>query len=198
MKVLVMPRSREFEPQQALQKAMTLFWRKGYLDTSLDDLVAETGVSRYGLYGAFGDKQALFLAALDHYRDTVVTHLLGAMEASDGSLADIRRYFTTLLEATSLPIGRLGCLICNTAVELAPLDGPLSGKVAAHLARMTNAFRNALNNARQRGDVPAELDVAAYADYLTGVALGLMTGARASLDRDVLRRFVDVALAALG
>jgi TetR/AcrR family transcriptional regulator, transcriptional repressor for nem operon len=121
-----------------------------------------------------------------------------AMEASDGSLADIRRYFTTLLEATSLPIGRLGCLICNTAVELAPLEGPIAGKVAAHLARMTAAFHNALTNARQRGEVSAELDIDVYTDYLTGVALGLMTGSRAALERDALRRFIDVALMALG
>jgi TetR/AcrR family transcriptional regulator, transcriptional repressor for nem operon len=120
------------------------------------------------------------------------------MEASDGSLADIRRYFTTLLEATSLPIGRLGCLICNTAVELAPLEGPIAGKVAAHLARMTAAFHNALTNARQRGEVSAELDIDVYTDYLTGVALGLMTGSRAALERDALRRFIDVALMALG
>ena len=64
-------REREFDRQEALVSAMNLFWRKGYNDTSVQDLVEETGVARSGLYGEFGDKHELFLAALDQYQDIV-------------------------------------------------------------------------------------------------------------------------------
>ncbi len=66
-----MSRARSFDTDVALDKAMRLFWRKGYLDTSIDDLVSETGVGRSGLYGTFGGKRDLFFAALTRYRNLI-------------------------------------------------------------------------------------------------------------------------------
>ena len=63
-----MARSREFNPKEALEKAMYVFWQKGYINTSIDDLVQATGVSRFGLYDEFGSKHGLFLASLDYYQ----------------------------------------------------------------------------------------------------------------------------------
>lgn len=192
-----MARSKEFEPREALQKAMELFWHKGYSDTSMDDLVAYTGVSRYGLYSTFGDKHELFLAALDHYRDSSATWLLGAMEAPDASLAAVRWFFETLLAGACSPKGELGCLMCNTALALAPHDQESGAKVQLHLQRTGQAFRHALSNAQRRREISAQVDVEAYADYLVGVAQGLFVLARASADCTVIKRFVQVALSQL-
>ena len=71
-----MPRLREFDPQTALTDAMRIFWRNGYAKTSMVELVTETGVSQYGLYGTFGDKKELLIAAIRHYEQTM-TELLG-------------------------------------------------------------------------------------------------------------------------
>ena len=71
-----MARPKEFEPQEALDKAMRQFWAKGYHDTSIRDLTARTGVNQYGLYGVFGNKLGLYLSALDRYRDTVTAEAL--------------------------------------------------------------------------------------------------------------------------
>lgn len=192
-----MSRSKEFKPEETLKKAMELFWRKGYLNTSIDDLVEYTGVSRYGLYSTFGDKHELFLSALDLYRTEAVSVLLNPLESPEASLAEMRGYFDMLVSAVNTPMGRWGCLGCNTAVELAPFDKGATEKVNALFQRMTQAFRHALKNAQQQAALPKEFDVDAYADYLLGVAQGLFVLMRSSATRNVIQRFVRVALVAI-
>ena len=81
-----MARPKEFDPEDALDKAMQQFWAKGYHDTSIRDLVDRTGVNYYGLYAAFENKRGLFLAALDRYRDTITTEIIGELKRSGTSL----------------------------------------------------------------------------------------------------------------
>jgi TetR/AcrR family transcriptional regulator, transcriptional repressor for nem operon len=192
-----MPRNKEFEPEKVLKKAMELFWRKGYLNTSIDDLVEHTGVNRYGLYSTFGDKHKMFLSALDLYRTQVVSVLLGPIESPDASLAEIHRYFDALVSTANTPVGRWGCLVCNTAVELAPFDKATTEKVNALFMRMKRAFLHALNNAQHQGELPEQFDVDAYADYLVGVAQGLFVLLRSAANQGAIQRFIRVALAAL-
>ncbi len=189
-----MPRTREFEPRDVLGKAMHLFWQHGYTDTSMDDLVVHTGVSRYGLYGTFGDKHDLFVAALDQYRDTIPTALLGPLERPDASLAAITRYFETFAALAAQPEARMGCLMANTAVELAPFEGAIAQRVEAHFARMRSAFHGALVNAQQQGELPAETQTEQLADYLLGVAQGLTVCLRAALLTSTIQNYVAVAL----
>jgi len=158
---------------------MEVFWRKGYTETSYDELVEVTGVSRYGLYTAFGDKHALFLAALDHYQDTAMTVLLYELERPDASLPEIKQMFARLLETYQTPDkAGLGCLMCNTAFELAQQDPQIATKVEAQLTRYRRVFLHALENARRKGELAEEAEPEVLADYLTGVVQ-----AGAALDR---------------
>ena len=91
-----MPRSKDFEPAQALDRAMDLFWRRGYAETALDDLVRHTGASRYGLYATFGDKRDLFLAVLERYSQAVMDPMIGALEDPRASVREIRGFFDRL------------------------------------------------------------------------------------------------------
>ena len=89
-----MPRIREFDPAIALDQAMHLFWQRGYGNTSIEDLVVATGVSRHGLYDVFESKHKLFLACLDHYQEVVVgaDFAFGVVERPNASLKNIRSY----------------------------------------------------------------------------------------------------------
>ena len=191
-----MPREREFDPEEALDKIMRLFWRQGYLDTSVDDLVAFTGVSRYGLYGAFGGKHEMLLAALDRYRDTLVTPRVEAMEAPDAGLDSIHGYFQCLMDVGEPP--EAGCLMSNIATELAPHDRRSAKKVNGHFARLEAAFRNALSNARKEGEIDPTLDVETEAAVLNGVVQGGAVMARAGADCRAIEKLVRGALARLG
>ena len=176
---------------------MQLFWRKGYFDTSIEDLVQQVGVSRYGLYSVFGSKHGLFLAALDRYRGTVIPRMLAPIEAPGASLPQIQQYFETAIARSQSPQGQLGCLMCNTATELAPHDSQAADRVSATLTRIRRAFRHALTQAQQLGEIAATIDVDAHADYFTGVVQGLCVYARSRTPADAIERFIQVALSTL-
>ena len=192
-----MARIREFEPKEALEKAMLVFWQKGYADTSIDDLVDATGVSRYGLYGEFGSKHGLFLASLDHYQDTAVNAYFGIVERSGAAMAEITLYFDTLLNWYSQPAGKLGCLMCNSATEVAPHDKAVQKKVKGALNRMTTGFAAALMNAKNRGEVKADLDIKQAADFLTGILLGASVMVRSGASKQMIGNTIKMSLTSL-
>lgn len=192
-----MGRSKEFDPAETLHAAMELFWKKGYLNTSIDDLVEHTGVSRYGLYGAFGTKHELFLKALEHYRAEAVKMLFSPLEAEGASLAEVRWYFDLMSSGVGSEMGKRGCLIANTAMEIAPFDTDAADQVKAYFDQMRSAFHHALSNAQREGALPTDFDVGAYASYLVGISQGLTLFLRSSVQPETVREYVQVALTAL-
>ncbi|MEM9685262.1 MAG: TetR/AcrR family transcriptional regulator, partial [Pseudomonadota bacterium] len=151
-----MARPKEFDPDDALEKAMHQFWSKGYFDTSIRDLIDRTGVNYYGLYGEFGNKHGLFLAALDRYRDTVTAEALKELDGPGSIHETILRMFGRLSELTRTPDGRVGCLMCNTAVEVAPTDEDAAAKVKAHRKLIEKALTAALTRAKDKGEIAAD------------------------------------------
>ena len=192
-----MARNREFDPKVALDKAMMVFWRKGYIDTSIDDLVEATGVSRYGLYDEFGSKHGLFLASLDHYQNTAVNAYFGIVERSGAAMTEIKFYFDTLLNWYALPEGKLGCLMCNSATEVAPHDKSVQKKVGSALIRMSTGFSRALMNAKEHGEVRADLDIQQAADFLTGTLLGTSVMVRSGASKEMISNTLKMSLASL-
>lgn len=190
-------RPREFDAEEALEGAMTLFWEKGYEATSVQDLVDRTGVNRSSLYSAWGDKQGVFLAALDLYRDRVVGRRLSDLEQPRSALAEIRGYFEGLGRTGQGERLRNGCLMTNSAVERAPRDASSARRIRAHLERVEGAFRGALARARERGEIRRDTDVDDLACYLTGSAQGLGVMARAGSSTASLEGVVHGVLGTL-
>ena len=193
----MMARPREFEPNQALTRAMALFWQKGYEETSMADLVEATGVSRYGFYTEFGDKHDLFLKCIDHYANTAIEMALSPLERADASLAEIRAYFEQLLTAVHSQQPPQGCLIGNTAISTPAWDEATASRINHHYARMRAAFLNALQNAVQQDELADSEDTEALTDYLVGVANGYLACLR-SMSPEAVERFIQVALERLG
>ncbi|MAT99613.1 MAG: TetR family transcriptional regulator [Anaerolineaceae bacterium] len=192
-----MARPREFEPNEALNQAMFLFWQKGYEETAMADLVAATGVSRYGFYTEFGDKHDLFLKCIDHYANTAIETMLSPMESDTSGLPQIRAYFDQLLAAVQSDQPPMGCLIGNTAFSAVTGDAAIASRVEHHYGRMRSAFLNALQNAAQQGQLAAGEDTDILADYLVGVAVGYLACIR-SMEATAVQRYIEVALARLG
>jgi len=183
-----MPRQSEFDSAIALDAAMKQFWQHGYCDTSVDDLVKATGVSRYGLYGTFGGKHELFLKALDNYRDRLVSCQLERLESSDAGWAEIETYFDGLLELAKTPQGQAGCFMCNIATELAPHDAEAETKVNAHLERFRRVFRNALENAKRVDNLGVNVNT--FADVLIGVTQGIFVLSRSPENLSIIQNLV--------
>ncbi|MEO1019797.1 MAG: TetR/AcrR family transcriptional regulator [Pseudomonadota bacterium] len=192
-----MARPREFEPEEALQKAMLQFWAKGFHDTSIRDLTARTGVNQYGLYGVFENKLGLYLAALDHYRDTITQDVVKALKRKGPVARRVADALELLVERMQTPDGPVGCLIGNAAIEMAPDDPATAAKVRAHMAHLRRAFRERLSAAQAAGDLPPGKNVDALAEFLTTTAYSLGFLLRAGCDKAYLRRHIGTALLAL-
>jgi len=192
-----MVRTRSFDPSAALSKAVDLFASRGYSETSMDDIVRATGVSRYGLYGTFGNKRELFEQALDKYADSMGKQAFLRLLEPEASLADIRRIFEERVADMYLPEQNRGCLFIHTAMELAPQDQEIRDVVLKFMKRMSKLFAIGLESAKQRGEVRAGLDTHAAADMLTGTMFGLAVLGRTGFTREALDAIVDSTLAAL-
>ena len=188
-----MPRTKDFEPAEALDRALEQFWRNGYRDTGLDDLVRGTRASRYGLYATFGGKRDLFLGALERYSQAVMDPMIGALEKPRASAPEIRGFFDRVLGLIRRYPDRRGCLMCNAAFELGPVDSAAARRVWRHFDRVRRLLARALVNARRDGTLSRDVAAPANADHLLGVAAGAFFLARAGMPLATIRRFVETA-----
>jgi TetR/AcrR family transcriptional repressor of nem operon len=192
-----MVRTRTFDPPTALAQAVDLFSSKGYSDTSMDDIVRATGVSRYGIYGTFGNKRELFEQALDRYADRMGKASFLRLLEPDASLAHIRRIFDERVTDMCNAEERKGCLFIHTTMQLAPDDEELRGAVQKFMKRMSKLFSIGLESAKEKGEVRAGLDVRTAGDQLTSTMFGLAVLGRTGFSREALDGIVDSTLAAL-
>lgn len=187
-----MPRTREFSPDDALNAAMRVFWSKGYSETSYEDLVKGTGVSRKGLYTVFGDKHKLFVAALRNYRLTVVPELFENLSTEDVTKESIRETFRHLAEMAVSGAGQTGCFMARTSADIAINDPDVKGIIDLHWSDLQTRLNSALVTA---GYPKARADQ--LAPYFVGVLQGLFTLAHARADRGIIEPFIEESLAAL-
>ena len=158
---------------------MELFWQRGYAGTSTSDLVEHLGVNKFSLYAEFGSKQALFDAALRRYEQQFMNDVFGPLEAADAGLNSIAELFERFGKDAAGPASGLGCLLCNTAVELAGDDSSGEPFVQRYFGRVQAAFQNALANARRAGDLQVGVVAVDEARFLTATALGIFVMVRA-------------------
>ena len=192
-----MGRAKQYERTELLDRAVELFRRQGFNGTSTAELVAELGVNRKSMYAEFGSKQGLFEAALERYSQEHLTRVLAPIEAPDAGPAEIRSAFTGYASASEGWFQGRGCLMCNTAVERGALD-PASGRhVAAYLDRLTRAFRHALDNGRQAGDVDPNADLDELAAFFTTALIGVAACIRAEAPPEQIHAASRVATSVL-
>lgn len=192
-----MARQKTFSPDEALDQAMYVFWKKGFADCSFDDLVAASGVSRYGLYSTFGEKDELYAAALDRYSEGVIDFLFGPLEKEGAGLADIHAYFDRVVEGSTQAEFGFGCMFCNTAAVADTISAPVARRVTQFLDRLRFGFLRALENAKRDGDLAAPSDPKILADYLVGVVQGISAYAQAPLPYAAVINFVRTAVQAI-
>lgn len=191
-------RPRGFDPDRALNAAQASFWQGGYAATSLDALAEATGLNRPSLYAAFGDKRALYLAALEKSVEESVSSLTAALAARPRL-----REALTLVYDSAIRIylageaGPRGCFIIGTAVVEALGDDAVRRTLAQALSRMDGAFEARFAAARQAGELPADADPAGLALLASAVLNNLAIRARAGLGRPTLEAAAQAGVTAL-
>ncbi len=185
---------KAFLPEQALEKAMHLFWERGYERTSVEDLVQCTGLGRGSLYNTFGDKHALYLAALDRY-STLYGELLLPGHQQTGTLQEVlTNFFQYCIDALLNDPAHRGCFLVNANVELAPFDPAVLARVSTAHGRIEKAFYCLLIKAQASGELAWTYDPHQFARFLLGTLLSIRILARARAERGTLEDITRTAL----
>lgn len=196
-------RKRSFEPEAVLDQAMQVFWRQGYAGTSYSDLTAATGLNKPSLYAAFGDKEALFAAALERYSTGPNADAVAAFEQTPDFRAATEAMLRNYTDFYTAPDAPPGCLILTSLSEAAAPDFPpaLYDKLHSAAGHATAAFTRRIARAASDGDLPERFrspeGQAALHNYLTTFSLGIASAARAGVSRDKLAQAVTLALGVL-
>ncbi|GAA3013408.1 TetR/AcrR family transcriptional regulator [Streptomyces fulvorobeus] len=193
-----MARTKEFDPDAALQSALELFWRRGYEATSIADLVEHLGIGRASIYATFGNKHELYLKALDRYSEGRDPLLFAELSRPGPALpavrATVRRFAS---EAATGERRSHGCLITNTAAELAPHDPAAARRVETSWEHIETLLRSALTRARTQGELPEDRDPRALARMLLVLLQGIRVVGKASSDPGRVRDAAEQALTLL-
>jgi AcrR family transcriptional regulator len=172
-----MGRPRAYDPDQVLIAAKVVFWSQGYEGTTISDLEAATGLSRSSLYQAFGNKRALFDAALEEYGQSFVYRRLGEVERDGAGLGEAAEFFLSLARHFRLAGSQQGCLQINALAELAGRDAAATLDGARLVDRFRSAFSHALMSAASHGQMEEE-QVRCRAEMLAASALGVWLAVR--------------------
>lgn len=182
-----MGRTKTYDRDEVTDRAMRLFWERGYHASSTRDLAEAMGINAYSLYAEFGSKEQLYVDAMKRYYELVVTRHFGGMEAADASLEEVEAVVDYFGGGPEVTASTLGCLACNAAVEMAPTTEMSRLSTDRYLERVSKAFRNALRNARDEGRLVDGAPIDELAAFLTVTVTGMLVLIRSGSDPAYLR-----------
>ncbi len=190
-----MARPKEFDREEALGRALDLFWEKGYEATSIQDLVERTGVQRQSLYDTFGDKHALYLAALQRYAEGADAWASRIAKPPASPLAHLKETFMGVAEESAESCR--GCMVMNAAAELGGQDRAVDACVQTNLAKMEQGVATLIRLAQKAGEVPKRVSPTGAARTLVTLLWGMRAMAKSHPDRGWLRSVVEHAVGSL-
>ena len=192
-----MARHKEFDRDEALHKAMEVFWSRGYEAASIQDLVKHMGINRQSLYDTFGDKHALYLQALDRYREVEGRRMFELLERPGSVKKTLRQLFEGVVERALCDGQRRGCFMGNATSELAGRCKETAARTCSNMAATEEAFYRALLRGKKEGELKGVRDPRAVARFLYSSLQGLVLMAKATQDRKTLDDVVKVTLSVL-
>jgi TetR/AcrR family transcriptional regulator, transcriptional repressor for nem operon len=192
-----MPRSREFDLVKATEAAMKLFWARGYLATSLPDLLEAMGIARSSFYATFGTKRELFIECLMLFGDRTRQQVeRNALQLPAASLA--RTFFESTLIGAPRKRVKQGCLLVNSVLELADVEPELNRKAWEKLEAVQDVFERSFRDALDRGEIANTSSAEELAQRVMTVNLGLRVQARQMKSAEQMQKLIDNSLAMIG
>ena len=183
---------KAFVPDQALDAAMNLFWKQGYEASSIGDIVQATGLGRGSLYDTFGDKHALYVAALKRYLAKVPADI--ELDEQASLKETLEGYFQRWIDLLLADPEHRGCFLVNAMIEMAPCDAEVDAVTQSALQRLEEKLYHLLIKAQVRGELPWTYDPHQGANFLLGILISIRVLARAKQQRNVLQDVVKTAL----
>ncbi len=189
-----MARLKAFDEDRALDLAVDCFWSRGYEGTSVRDLAEAMGIGGASLYNTYGDKRALFVRSLERYANRSMRERIARLEANRQPREAIVAFLAEIIDRSVTDPDRKGCLLVNSALDVAPHDVAIGKAVGDYLGEIRAFFRRNIEAAHKLGQVPKRIDADPVSAHLLGVVLGIRVLARTGAKRKLLEGVAQPAL----
>jgi TetR/AcrR family transcriptional repressor of nem operon len=181
-----MARLKAFDEDRALDLAVDCFWSRGYEGTSVRDLADAMGIGGASLYNTYGDKRALFVRSLERYANRSMRERIARLEADRQPKEAILAFLAEIIDRSVTDPDRKGCLLVNSALDVAPHDTEIGKAVGNYLGEIRAFFRRNIEAAHRVGQVPKRIGAESTSAHLLGVVLGIRVLARTGAKRKLL------------
>ncbi|MEM9675191.1 MAG: TetR/AcrR family transcriptional regulator [Bacteroidota bacterium] len=189
-----MARPRKFDENEVLDRALSIFWEKGYHATSYEDLVERMGINRASMYNTFGDKHQLFTLALQRYREKSQASFAHWKDDHRTIQETIRMILDEAVQESLTDPQRKGCMVVNATTELGNCDQDLAVIVRENQTQVESILTKLFEVAQKKGEISSDLNSQALARFYYNTFSGLRVMARANPDAETYQDVVDVAL----
>jgi TetR/AcrR family transcriptional repressor of nem operon len=187
-----MGRSKEFEENTVLQKAMEVFWHQGYEKTSMSDLVEQMGIHRKSLYDTFGDKHSLYLKVMDRYREYSTARLKSEILRADTAYQAIQYIFDYIIEGNDDK--HCGCLFVNATTEMGPWDQVVVKKSEEAFSEAENFITEIIKKGQENGELSCSYDDEVLGEVLHNALLGLRVLVKTSASKEKMHNIANFFL----
>lgn len=193
-----MPRVKLFDEKEVLEKAMNLFWKKGYHATSVQDLVSCLGINRASLYDTFSDKEQLFKKSFELYRKSNIATLVSFFESRPNVKAGFSELFENAINEAMKDKDRKGCFAVNVTTELIPNDENLLAILAQNKQDFETIFYEYLKKGKENGQLTTTQDLQSIAALFYTLYNGIRVVSKICIDKKKHSNAIQVALSLLG
>jgi TetR/AcrR family transcriptional regulator, transcriptional repressor for nem operon len=190
-----MARHKEFDETEVLQKAMVLFWRNGYEKTSMQDLVDYMNIHRRSIYDTFGDKQTLYLRALQLFEEITQKRIEQQIKPIHSAKLAIKRLFEMAIYSNEEKPP--GCFIVNTAVELSLHDEEIADRISKSFRRTESFIYELLVQGQMNGELSDQLDLEKLAPFIHNSLIGIRVLSKTADDKEKLQNIIASTLEVL-
>jgi AcrR family transcriptional regulator len=191
-----MARPREFDRDAAVQRAMSVFWRKGYAATSTDDLLRAMNIGRQSMYDTFGDKHRLYLEALERYQRESIAENIRRLRSTVSPLAGVEALVIGII-ASDKPTRERGCMGVGSISEFGNTDPNLATLRVKSGGAQHKALIERLRHAQAANEIGANVDIERTARFVETMMFGLQVAAKAGASLQSLRDTAAFAIASL-
>lgn len=193
-----MARKKDFDVNEVLDKAMTIFWDKGYHGTSMQDLVDGLGISRSSMYGTFSDKHSLFMKALEKYQKFSSTAIADVIDELDPAMESIRKLMEFVTYKLLTDDRHKGCFLVNSEIELAAHHKDVHALVILNDQQTEDLFFSLIKKGQQNGEIERNDDARATARFILNAVKGIRVTAKSVFDKIVFDDIIKLTLRVVG
>ena len=195
--LLLMARTKDFDENEVLSKAVNLFWLKGYNATSMQDLVDELGISRSSLYDTYGDKHTLYLKALESYQAAGSVNFNNIVSNAPSAKTALKNLLEYILSNLVNDACQRGCFLVNAELEVAPQDAEVSKMICENYRQLEEVFYTTIKKGQDSGEISNSQDARALARFVSTTVKGMQVTSRSIKDKAVFDDVISLTLSVL-